>query len=184
MSDLPIPDWLDISTASFLSTPEDMTDTLDSHSLLPDDQFANNASLYNNGSNGNPRNDSNYLFSDPLLYEDPSLPFEIDMHPPAQFQRQPTNQMPPFHATSSIGLQNVSQGCGFLRENLQSESAPGTVSSIDTYHPTKPAVDESLTSDQTKSTVASNGPAPPAQKTRKRHVSIRSQFSNGHQLKL
>ncbi|GFF53984.1 hypothetical protein IFM58399_09711 [Aspergillus lentulus] len=185
MSDLPIPDWPDVLTASFLSTPDDTTDTLDPRSLLPDDQFVNNAPLYRSGSNGNPCIDSNALFSDPLLYEDSSFPFEIDMHFPAQFQRQqPTNQMPPFHATSCIGLQNISQGCGFLSENLQSEAAPGTVSSINTYHPTKPAIHESLTSDQKKSTVAPNGPAPPAKKTRKRHVSIRSRLSSVNQLKL
>jgi hypothetical protein len=173
MSDLPIPDWQDVLTASFLSAPEDTTDTIDPHSLLPDDQFVNNAPLYHNGSNDNPYNESNALFSDPLLYEDSSLPFEIGMHPPVQPQTQPTNQIPPFLATSSIGPQNVSQGCGFLRENLQSESASGIITPIDTYLPTKPAAaDQCPASNHAKATVKFNGPTHPAQKKRKRHVFI------------
>ncbi|KAG2026192.1 hypothetical protein GB937_002343 [Aspergillus fischeri] len=185
MSDLPIPHWLDVSTASFLSTPEDTTDTLDPHTLLPDDQFANNAPLYDNGSSGNTCNESNALFVDPLLYEDSSLPFEIDIHPPVQSQTQPTNQIPPFLVTSSIGPRNVSQGCGFRWENLQLESAPGIITPIDTYLPTKPAAaDQCPASNHTKATVKSNGPTHPAQRTRKRHVFIRSQLSNGNQSKL
>ncbi|GIK06301.1 hypothetical protein Aspvir_001948 [Aspergillus viridinutans] len=168
MSDLPIPDWLDVSPALFLSTPENMTDTLDPRSLLPDDQFVDNTHLYNSCSNGTPCNNSIAPFSGPLLYEDPSLPFEIDRHPPGQPPRQPTNQVPSFPATRSLGLQTVYQGCGFLGENVQSESAPGTVSPIDTYHPMKPAIDRSLASGHTKATVTSNGPARPAQKTRKK----------------
>jgi hypothetical protein len=161
-----------------------MTDTLNPRSLLPDEHFVNNTTLYNDGSNGTPFNDPNVLFYDPLLYEDPSLPFEIDMHPPALPQRQPNNQIPSFPATSSLGIQNVYQGCGFLGENVQSGSAQGTVSPIGTYHPTKPAVDQSLASNHTKATVTSNGPARPAQKKRKRHVLIRSRLSNGERLKL
>ncbi|GFF32100.1 hypothetical protein IFM61606_10778 [Aspergillus udagawae] len=185
MSDLPIPDWLGVSTASFLSTTEDTTDTLDPRSLLPDDQFVDNTPLYNDGSNGNPGNDPNALFSDPLLYEDPSLPFEIDMHPPALPQRQPTNQIPSFPATSSLGLQNVYEGCAFLGENVQSESAPGIVSPTGVCHPTKLAIhDHGPASDHATATVTSNGPACPAQKTRKRHVFIRSRLSNGGRLKL
>jgi hypothetical protein len=185
MSDLPITDWLDVSIASFLSTPEDTTDTLDPRSLLPEDQFVDKAPLYNNGSNGAPCNDSNVPFSGPLLYEDPSLPFEIDMHPPAQSQRQPINRIPSFPATSSLGLQNISQGCGLLRENVQSESAPEIVSPIVVCHPTKLAIhDHGPASDHAKATVTSNRPVCPAQKMRKRHVFIRSQLSNGERLKL
>ncbi|PKX88667.1 uncharacterized protein P174DRAFT_425695 [Aspergillus novofumigatus IBT 16806] len=93
------------------------TDTLDPRSLLPDGQFVDNAP---NGSNGAPCNDSSALFSSPLLYEDPSLPFEIGMHPLAQSQRQPTYRIPSFPVISSIGLQTVSECSGFLRENVQS----------------------------------------------------------------
>ncbi|KAF7114775.1 hypothetical protein CNMCM5793_000314 [Aspergillus hiratsukae] len=171
MSELPILPWLDVSTASFLSTLEDSTDTLDPHSLLPDDQFLSNAPLYNNGSDGFQCSGSNALVSDPLLDEDPSLPFGTDMHPPVQPQIQPTDQMPPFPTTTgnSIGLQNVYQGYEFPSGNVLSESAPGAVIPIDTYPPRKLAVDDQYpASDHTKAAVTSNGPTEPAQKTRKR----------------
>lgn len=170
MSDLPIPSWLDVSTASFLSTPEDTTDTLDPRSLFPDEQVANNAPSYDNGSSGILCNASNALFADPLLYEDSFLPSEIDRQPPVQFQAQPTNQMPPSLVASSPGFRTVSGGRGFRREMLQLESAPPrTITPSDPYLPTKPAAAEQCpASNHTKATVKSNGSTHSAPRTRKR----------------
>lgn len=182
MSDLPIPSWLDVSTASFLSTPEDTTDTLDPRSLFPDEQVANNAPSYDNGSSGILCNASNALFADPLLYEDSFLPSEIDRQSPVQFQAQPTNQMPPSLVASSPGFRTVSGGRGFRREMLQLESAPPrTITPSDPYLPTKPAAAEQCpASNHTKATVKSNGSTHSAPRTRKRHASIRSQLSHGN----
>jgi hypothetical protein len=173
MSELPIPPSPNGSTASFPSNLEDTTDTLGPRSFPFDDQFVSNAPLYTNDSNGPRWNDSNALVSDPLLYENLSLPFAIDMHPPIEPQTQRTDQIPPFPATtgSSIGLQDAYQEYEFLSENVLSEWAPGVDGPIDTYCPTQLAVDDQCpASDHTKAAVTSNGPTDPAQKTRKRFV--------------